>query len=161
LWFKFSFLFFFRVVDEFTETDMERKVSCETVSGGGALSLGVLMTKLRSTYCRRIGVEYMHIDDVAVRRWLQARMEGCENRLALSKEEQLRIFTRLTDAATFEEFIHKKYIGAKSFSLEGSESLIPLLDLAIEKAGDQGIKEIVLGMAHRGRLNVLANIMGK
>lgn len=146
---------------EFTETDMERKVSCETVSGGGALSLGVLMTKLRSTYCRRIGVEYMHIDDVAVRRWLQARMEGCENRLALSKEEQLRIFTRLTDAATFEEFIHKKYIGAKSFSLEGSESLIPLLDLAIEKAGDQGIKEIVLGMAHRGRLNVLANIMGK
>lgn len=146
---------------EFTQADMERRVSCETVSKKGSLTLGELMDRLRNTYCRRIGVEYMHIDDVAVRRWLQARMESCENRVALSKEEQIRIFTRLTDAASFEEFIHKKYIGAKSFSLEGSESLIPLLDLAIEKAGEQGIKEIVMGMAHRGRLNVLANIMGK
>jgi 2-oxoglutarate dehydrogenase E1 component len=88
-------------------------------------------------------------------------METTENRLDLTREEQLRILTRLNDAVTFEEFIRKKFIGAKSFSLEGSESLIPLLDLAIEKAGAQGIQEIVLGMAHRGRLNVLANIMGK
>ena len=73
----------------------------------------------------------------------------------------MRILTRLTDAVIFEEFIRKKFIGAKSFSLEGAESLIPLLDLAIERAGEQGIEEIVLGMAHRGRLNVLANIMGK
>ena len=77
------------------------------------------------------------------------------------REEQIRILTRLTDASIFEEFIRKKFIGAKSFSLEGAESLIPLLDLAIERAGEQGIDEIVLGMAHRGRLNVLANIMGK
>src|SRR5256886_11471778 len=103
----------------------------------------------------------MHIDELGVRRWLQRRMEPTENRLALTREEQLRILTRLTDAVTFEEFIHRKFVGAKSFSLEGSESLIPLLDLAIEKAGEQGIKEIVLAMAHRGRLNVLANIMGK
>src|SRR5437667_12661946 len=103
----------------------------------------------------------MHIDDLSVRRWLQERMEPVENRLALSREEQIRILTRLTDAVTFEEFIRKKFIGAKSFSLEGCESLIPLLDLAIEKAGGQGIREIVLGMAHRGRLNVLANIVGK
>src|SRR5437667_11283105 len=103
----------------------------------------------------------MHIDDLSVRRWLQERMEPVENRLALSREEQIRILTRLTDAVTFEEFIRKKFLGAKSFSLEGSESLIPLLDLAIEKAGEQGIKQIVLGMAHRGRLNVLANIMAK
>ena len=88
-------------------------------------------------------------------------MEGTENRVSLSRQEQLRILTRLTDAVIFEEFIQKRFIGAKSFSLEGAESLIPLLDLAIEKAGDQGIREIVLGMAHRGRLNVLANIMGK
>src|SRR5258708_1446699 len=103
----------------------------------------------------------MHIDDLAIRRWLQRRMEGTENRLQLSRQEQLRILTRLTDAVTFEEFIRKKFIGAKSFSLEGSESLIPLLELAIEKAASQGIQEVVLGMAHRGRLNVLANIIGK
>src|SRR5947209_14576235 len=103
----------------------------------------------------------MHIDDPVVRTWLQARMEPTENRLQLSREEQVRIFTRLTDAVTFEQFIRKKFVGAKSFSLEGSESLIPLLDLGIEKAGEQGIDEIVLGMAHRGRLNVLVNILGK
>ena len=117
---------------------------------------------LRATYCQSIGVQYMHIDNLSIRRWLQqTNGTGTANRLHLTREEQLRIFTRLTDAVTFEEFIRKKFIGAKSFSLEGSESLIPLLDLAIEKAAAQGIQEIVLGMAHRGRLNVLANIIGK
>src|SRR6202020_1951410 len=89
------------------------------------------------------------------------RMEGSGNRLELTRQEQIRIFTRLTDAVTFEEFIRKKFVGSKSFSLEGCESLIPLLDLAIEKAAEQGVKEIVFGMAHRGRLNVLANTVGK
>src|SRR5436190_5062672 len=103
----------------------------------------------------------MHIDDLKIRMWLQERMEPTENRVEITRKEQLRILTRLTDAVVFEEFIRKKFVGAKSFSLEGSESLIPLLDLAIEKAGDQGVQEIVLGMAHRGRLNVLANIIGK
>src|SRR5437667_4681885 len=103
----------------------------------------------------------MQIDDPALRKWLQARMEPTENRLQLSRDEQVRIFTRLTDAVTFEEFIRRKFVGAKSFSLEGSESLIPLLDLAIRQAAQEGVREIVLGMAHRGRLNVLANIMGK
>jgi 2-oxoglutarate dehydrogenase E1 component len=88
-------------------------------------------------------------------------MEGSENRLQLHRDVQVRILTRLTDAVMLEEFIRKKFIGAKSFSLEGCESLIPLLDMSIEKAGQQGIKEIVLGMAHRGRLSVLANILGK
>ncbi|MBM3846306.1 MAG: 2-oxoglutarate dehydrogenase E1 component, partial [Verrucomicrobia bacterium] len=125
------------------------------------LTLGGLMDKLRTTYTRSIGVEYMHIDDIELRRWLQRRMEGSENRLALTRPEQLRILRRLTDATLFEEFIRKKFIGAKSFSLEGCESLIPLLDLTIEKAADQKVKEIIFGMAHRGRLNVLANIMSK
>jgi 2-oxoglutarate dehydrogenase E1 component len=88
-------------------------------------------------------------------------MERTENRLTLVRDEQVRILTRLTYATIFEEFVRKKFIGAKSFSLEGSESLIPLLDLAIEKAGEQGMSEIVFGMPHRGRLNVLANILGK
>lgn len=146
----------------FTEADMGLPVYAETFHyEAGPLTLGKLLEKLRNTYCRSIGVQYMHIDDLIVRRWLQRRMEGTENRLQLNRDEQLRIFTRLTDAITFEEFIRKKFVGAKTFSLEGSESLIPLLDLAIEKAGEQGIREIVIGMAHRGRLNVLANIMGK
>jgi 2-oxoglutarate dehydrogenase E1 component len=145
----------------FTEAEMNRQVSCATFQYEGPLTLRGLLERLRNTYCRSIGVQYMHIDDIAVRRWLQKRMEGTENHLKLSREEQLRILTRLTDAVTFEEFIRKKFIGAKSFSLEGCESLIPLLDLAIEKAGEQNIREIVIGMAHRGRLNVLANILGK
>ncbi len=145
----------------FTDADMDLPVVSETFQYDGPLTLGTLLERLRNTYCRSIGVQYMHIDDLKVRRWLQQRMEPTENRTQLTRHEQLRILTRLTDAVTFEEFIHKKFVGAKSFSLEGSESLIPLLDLAFEKAGEQGIREIVLGMAHRGRLNVLANVMGK
>ena len=103
----------------------------------------------------------MHIDDLGVRHWLQERMEGTENRLELAARRAAAHPDALTDAVIFEEFIQKKFLGAKSFSLEGAESLIPLLDLAIERAGEQGVDEIVLGMAHRGRLNVLANIMGK
>ena len=140
---------------------MDRVFSCETVDPKGPQTLRRILEKLTNTYCRAIGVEYMHIEDRAVRRWLQQRMEPNENRCELSRDEQLRILTRLTDATMFEEFIRKKFVGAKSFSLEGSESLIPLLDLDIEKAGEQGVDEIVLGMAHRGRLNVLANIMRK
>src|SRR6266446_1999731 len=145
----------------FTDSDMDLPVFSDTFQYNGPLTLGSLLERLRNTYCRSIGVQYMHIDDLKVRRWLQQRMEPTENRTQLTRQEQLRILTRLTDAVTFEEFIHKKFVGAKSFSLEGSESLIPLLDLAFEKAGEQGIREIVLGMAHRGRLNVLANIIGK
>src|SRR5882724_3195547 len=146
---------------QFTAADMERPVSCDTLSPGKPLRLRELIQRLRNTYCRWIGVQFMHIDDLAVRQWLQQRMERTQNRLQFSRDEQVRILTRLTDAVVFEEFLRKKFIGAKSFSLEGSESLIPLLDLAIEMAGQQGIREIVLGMAHRGRLSVLANILGK
>jgi 2-oxoglutarate dehydrogenase E1 component len=114
---------------------------------------GQALEKLRNTYCRSIGVQYMHIDDLIVRRWLQRRMESTENRLQLAREEQLRILTRLTDAVVFEEFIRKKFVGAKTFSLDGSESLIPLLDLAIEKRGSK-VSGKSCWMAHRGRLNV-------
>lgn len=145
----------------FSEVDMDMPVYSETFQYNGQLTLGQLLQRLRNTYCRSIGVQYMHIDDLSVRRWLQRRMEQTENRIQLTRDEQIRILTRLTDAVTFEEFIRKKFVGAKTFSLEGSESLIPLLDLAIEKAGAQGVEQIVLGMAHRGRLNVLANIIGK
>ncbi|NOZ00378.1 MAG: 2-oxoglutarate dehydrogenase E1 component [Deltaproteobacteria bacterium] len=140
---------------------MDQVFSTRTIHPHESLTLREILDHMRNTYCRSIGVQFMHMDSLPVKTWLLERMEGSENRLELTPGEQLRILTRLTDAVIFEDFVQKKYLGAKSFSLEGAESLIPLLDLAIEKAGDQHIDEIVIGMPHRGRLNVLANIMGK
>jgi len=141
--------------------ELDRTFSTRSLGGADEATLREILKHLRNTYCRFIGVQFMHIDDLAVRGWLQERVESTENRIQLSRQEQLRILTCLTDAVMFEEFIQKRYLGAKSFSLEGSESLIPLLDLAIEKSSSQNIDEIVIAMAHRGRLNVLANIIGK
>ena len=145
----------------FTEADMDRSFSTDTIEGPQEMTLRRIVERLRNTYCRSIGVQFMHMDDFTVRQWLQVRMEGSENRLTLSRREQYRILMHLTNAAVFEEFIQKRFLGAKSFSLEGAETLIPLLEMAIERAGEQRTDEVVLAMAHRGRLNVLANIMGK
>jgi 2-oxoglutarate dehydrogenase E1 component len=145
----------------FTPADYDRHFSTRVVSGPNQRTLREILDWLRNTYCRAIGVQFMHIDDLVMRQWLQDRMERTENHIELSRDYQLRILERLNDAVTFETFLQTKFTGAKSFSLEGGESLIPLLDLAIEKAGDDGVHEIVLGMAHRGRLNVLSNIIGK
>lgn len=144
----------------FTAADLNRPFSSRTISGKPVRTLREILFLMRNTYCRTIGVQFMHIDSLDVRHWLQERMESTQNRLKLTRDEQLRILTRLTDAVIFEEFIQKKFTGAKRFSLEGAESLMPLLDLAIEHAGHQGVDEVVIGMAHRGRLNTLANIMG-
>lgn len=144
-----------------SEADLDRRFSVHGMPGAVLQTLRDILAHLRATYCRSIGVQFMHLDDPERRAWLRARMEQTENHVSLSRDEQLRILTRLTDAVIFEEFIRQKYPGAKSFSLEGAESLIPLLDLAIETAGGHGVDEIVLAMAHRGRLNVLANLLGK
>lgn len=141
--------------------DMDREFSCPALQYVNARTLRDVLTKLRNTYCRSIGVQFMHIENRTIRDWLQRRMESTENRIELSREVQQRIYSRLADAAIFEEFVRRKFVGAKTFSLEGAESLIPLLDLALEKAGQHNVKAVVMGMAHRGRLNVLANIMGK
>lgn len=143
-----------------SESDLDLEFSANSV-GHHLLKLREILELLRSTYCRAIGVQYMHIDDPEPKFWLQEKMEMTRNQRDLSRDSQIRILTRLTDAAIFEEFLAKKYVGAKRFGLEGGESLIPLLDLALEQAGDHGVNDIVLGMAHRGRLNVMANIMGK
>jgi 2-oxoglutarate dehydrogenase E1 component len=148
----------------FSPSDWDLQFSVDTLagqSGPQVMTLRQIMDKLRTTYCRSIGVEYMHIDNPRARRWLQERMEQSENRIVLSRAEQLRILTRLIDAVVFEDFLAKRYPGKKTFSLKGAESLIPLLDLAIEYAGDRGVEQIMVAMAHRGRLNVLANILGK
>ncbi|HET6422492.1 MAG TPA: 2-oxoglutarate dehydrogenase E1 component [Planctomycetaceae bacterium] len=144
-----------------TEADLDRQFSTVNSSGPNMRTLRQIIEWLRNTYCRSIGVQFMHIDDMTVRDWLQNRMEATENRLQLPAEEQRRILKRISDAVVFEEFILKKFQGAKTFSLEGAETLIPLLDSAIYRGAEHGVEEVVLGMAHRGRLNVLTSIMGK
>jgi 2-oxoglutarate dehydrogenase E1 component len=145
----------------FGDEDMDRLLMCETMRADGPLTLRQIISRLREVYCGSIGFQYMHIDDTTMRHWVQERIEGRTYWEPVPRDRQLRIFSRLTDAIVFERFIRKKFVGAKSFSLEGGESLIPLLDLAIERAAQQGVTEVVMGMAHRGRLNVLANIIGK
>jgi 2-oxoglutarate dehydrogenase E1 component len=145
----------------FTDDDLNTKFSTVGIGGADVLTLKQLLERLQNTYCRNIGVQFMHIDNVAEREWLQNRMEVCENHIALNNKQQFRILTRLTDAWQFEEFLKEQFPQVKTFSLKGAETLIPLLDLTIEKAGEQGIEEIVMAMAHRGRLNVLANVLAK
>jgi 2-oxoglutarate dehydrogenase E1 component len=128
---------------------------------GPEATVRAIIERLEETYCRSIGVEFMHIEELHMRAWLRERMESAANRLDLAAEEQLHILGRLIDAEIFEQFLHTNFIGAKRFSLEGGESLIPLLDLMLERAGELGVEETVIGMAHRGRLNVLCNIMQK
>lgn len=145
----------------FRKEDENREFSTYTMGGPDVRTLGHIVHWLKQTYCRSIGVQYMHINNSKVRDWLKERMETTGNRAKLTRDEQKRILERLADAELFEEFISVKFQGAKSFSLEGGEALIPMLDMAIERAGEEGVREVVIGMAHRGRLNVLANIMGK
>jgi 2-oxoglutarate dehydrogenase E1 component len=144
----------------FTDSHAQLLVSGQGTGFGGPLSLRELHGRLLATYCGPIGVEFMHIEDAAVRTWMATRMEA-QSEFQLSREQRLAILNQLTDAATFEEFIQKKFTGAKSFSLQGCESLLPLLHFALAKAGEQAILEVVIAMAHRGRLNVLANVIGK
>ncbi|MEE2826508.1 MAG: 2-oxoglutarate dehydrogenase E1 component [Planctomycetota bacterium] len=143
------------------KSDFQQKFSARTIFGENFRTLEEIVDQLRQTYCRSIGVQFMHIDDHGVRSWLQSRMESSRNRMDLSRETQVRILTRLTDAVIFEEFVRKKFVGAKTFSLEGAETLIPLLDLTLEHVAEHGVTDVVIGMAHRGRLNVLANILNK
>jgi 2-oxoglutarate dehydrogenase E1 component len=145
----------------FTDADLERTISSTSIAGPQRMTLRQAIEHLRNTYCRSIGVQFMNIDDTAIRLWLTQRMERVENRMAMSREQRIATLTKLTDAVIFEDFVQKKYLGAKRFSLEGGESLIPVLHLALEKAGQMRINGVVIGMAHRGRLNVLVNIIGK
>jgi 2-oxoglutarate dehydrogenase E1 component len=144
-----------------TEDDLNLRFTVGEMSAGESMTLRQIIANLKSTYCKAIGVQFMHIDGLEEREWLQERMERTRNQIALTKQQQIRILEHLTDAVVFERFLRKKFVGAKSFSLEGAETLIPLLDQAIDKAAEQGLDNIVIGMPHRGRLNVLANIMGK
>ncbi len=139
-------------------------LSCEFAPVNFILSqakLGQIIEILQQTYCRSIGVEFMHISIPAERQWLQERMESRRNNPHLATDIQLAIFRKLQEATSFERFLHKKFLGQKRFSLEGGESVIALLEHLIRRGARRGLKHIVLGMSHRGRLNVLANIFGK
>ncbi|MGA7180169.1 MAG: 2-oxoglutarate dehydrogenase E1 component [Thiobacillaceae bacterium] len=142
-------------------TDLQREFDTGSLVGPKRSSLSGIVDTLKAVYCRTVGVEYMHINDVARKRWIQERFEGMRGEFPLAVEERLRLLKRLTDAETLEKFIHTRYVGQKRFSLEGAESLIPLLDMVIARCAHRGAKEIVMGMAHRGRINVLCNILGR
>ncbi|WP_327114775.1 multifunctional oxoglutarate decarboxylase/oxoglutarate dehydrogenase thiamine pyrophosphate-binding subunit/dihydrolipoyllysine-residue succinyltransferase subunit [Streptomyces sp. NBC_01341] len=139
--------------------DLERDFAVGGFAGKTMMKLRDILGVLRESYCRTTGIEFMHIQEPKERKWLQDRVE--RPRPAPEREEQLRILRRLNAAEAFETFLQTKYVGQKRFSLEGGESVIPLLDAVIDSAAEARLDEVVIGMAHRGRLNVLANIVGK
>jgi len=141
--------------------DLDREFITNGLSGLERATLREILEVLRDTYCGTIGVEYMYIADPERKEWLQNRMEAVRNYAALDNPSRRRVLEKLAEAESFERFLHARYIGHKRFSLEGAEALIPLLDRILNDAALQGVKEAVIGMAHRGRLNVLANTVGK
>ena len=145
----------------FTKADYDRPIYVDGVLGMKWATLREMVSVVRDTYCGHIGVEFMHIQDPAQKAWIQQAMEGSRNRPNLNKGDKLEILRQLDEAEGFERFLDIKYPGTKRFSLEGSESVIPALETLIEGACVWGVRDIVIGMAHRGRLNVLTSIMGK
>lgn len=144
-----------------TMWDLDRKFVTHDFGGMRIATLREILAKLNRTYCENIGVEYMHIQSPEEKAWLSSRMEPVENKPNFDSYAKKTILHKLMEAEEFEHFIHTKFVGHKRFSLEGNESVIPMLDYLLTIAADNGVKEIVLGMAHRGRLNVLTNIIGK
>jgi 2-oxoglutarate dehydrogenase E1 component len=145
----------------FTAERADQLFPCAGLYWSGPRTLREIIRRLHETYCGSIGVEFMHIEERSVREWLQEKIETTQNRLELHQPERRQILNQLIHAATFDQFTRNQFVGAKSFSLEGAESLVPLLMFAIEKAARDGVREIVLAMAHRGRLNILVNVIGK
>jgi len=141
--------------------DLDREFITNGLSGKDRATLREILEVLRETYCGTIGVEYMFIQDPERKDWLQERMESSHNRSEFDRTSRLRILEKLVEAESFERFLHAKYVGHKRFSLEGCEALIPLLDRLLNDAAQQEVREVVIGMSHRGRLNVLANTIGK
>ncbi|HXU06440.1 MAG TPA: thiamine pyrophosphate-dependent enzyme, partial [Polyangia bacterium] len=143
------------------DEDLDLVFSSENVAGPDRTTLRDLVGLLRETYSRTIGVELAHVHDIELRSWLQTRMESTRNRLPLTRADRLQLLDQVIGAEVLEQFLQNKFLGYKRFSLEGAESLIPLLERLIERAARSNVVEIVIGMAHRGRLNVLANVLHK
>jgi 2-oxoglutarate dehydrogenase E1 component len=145
----------------FSEADYDRKIFLDHVLGLEFASLRDMIAILRRTYCRTLGVEFMHISNPAQKGWIQERIEGPDKEISFTREGKRAILNKLVEAEGFEKFLDVRYTGTKRFGLDGGESLIPALEQIIKRGGNLGVKEIVFGMAHRGRLNVLTQVMGK
>ncbi len=144
-----------------SDADLETVFNTGTLVGPREMKLGDILQFLKDTYCRTIGAEYMYITDMAQKRWVQERLESIRSAPSYDADYKRHILERLTAAETLEKFLHTRYVGQKRFSLEGGEALIPQLDNLLQNAGRAGVQELVIGMAHRGRINVLVNTMGK
>ena len=144
-----------------SDSDLDATLSSGGVGGQAQMKLRDLVGLLKATYAGSIGAEFMHITDVEQRRWMYERLENAGGDFKRTDDDKRRILERLTAAEGLERYLHTKYVGQKRFSLEGGDALIPLLDVMIRRAGGDGVKDVVLGMAHRGRLNVLVNTLGK
>lgn len=145
----------------FSEADLDRPIFLDKVLGLEQATIRQIIDILKRTYCHTLGVEFMHISDPVQKAWLQQRIEGADKEISFTPEGKKSILRKLIEGEGFENFLNVKYTGTKRFGLDGGESMIPALEQIIKRGGQLGIKEIVLGMAHRGRLNVLANVMGK
>jgi len=143
------------------EADMSTPFNTGSLHAEDEIPLKDIIKIVKDTYCRTIGAEYMHINETEQKRWVQQRLESCCAKPDFDNDKKIHVLERVTAANALEEYLHTKYVGQKRFSLEGGESLIPLLDEIIQSGGEQQIKEIVIGMAHRGRINVLVNTIGK
>jgi len=143
------------------ESDMDSTFDTGSLVGGVRMTLREILKLLRQTYCGSIGAEYMYISEVAPKRWVQSRLESSRGEAGYDAAMRRRILERITAAETLERYLHTKFVGQKRFSLEGGETLIASLDHLLQRAGGNGVQEAVIGMAHRGRLNVLVNILGK
>ena len=145
----------------FTEADLDRPIFIDKVLGLETATVRQILRILRRTYCRHIGVEFMHITSPQQKAWIQERIEGPDKEINFTLEGKKAILNKLIEAEAFETFADVKYTGTKRFGLDGAEAVVPALEQIIKRGGQLGLKEIVIGMAHRGRLNVLANVMGK
>jgi len=145
----------------FTEADMDRRIFLDKVLGLEFASMREIVAILRRTYCQTIGIEFMHISNAAQKAWIQERIEGRDKEISFTREGKRAILNKLVEAEGFEKFLDVKYTGTKRFGLDGAEALIPALEQIIKRGGNLGVKEICIGMPHRGRLNVLTQVMGK
>ncbi|NJM29568.1 MAG: hypothetical protein HC855_05215 [Rhizobiales bacterium] len=145
----------------FADADMDRPIFLDKVLGLEQATVRQIVDILKRTYCSTLGVEFMHISDPEQKAWIQERIEGPDKQISFTPEGKKAILNKLIEAEGFEQFLNVKYTGTKRFGLDGGESMIPALEQVIKRGGQLGVQDIVFGMAHRGRLNMLANVMSK
>ena len=145
----------------FSEADMDRPIFINFVLGLEVATLREIISIVRDTYCGTIGIEFMHIQDPEQKAWIQERIEGIRNQTQFTPRGKMAIYERLVSAENFEQYLHKKYVGTKRFGLDGGEAVVPALEQIMKRGSQLGLEEVVVGMAHRGRLNVLHNVLSK